>query len=432
MEITPPKIQFTLEEDIPTKIVEKEVIKEVPVDREKIVERPVFVDREKIVQVPELKTEEFYKLVANINSRVQEVKDQFKEVSNQMKYLASDPQQIKKVSSKIDTLEKELKSTIETIGPTTYKNVESIRQEVVKLSQYVQNISKPKDHTRDFQNIIEILNSIGKPDLSKIDSISQYLTVLKQSVDKIKVNPEVKVTTQKIEDTATKEKLEEFTKSINALTNLISTKTKDTDFKLDVVKSLNESNIPLIQDNLKSIVELINKNHEKNPQLFTKILSESKIVDEIKHEIDSIIETNSKEFIKHFASVHHDTKQSIGEEFKAYREEFVRELNQRLFDITLDLKSSIHSILKEELEKSLSSIKLDTPDSPEVTMLSLISTIRETLRNERQPRVFIVSDVHSMNMIEDQIVGDSVLVKKVSFWKRNRLHTWNGTFWKTY
>ena len=160
MEITPPQPQFTLEEDVPTKIIKEEVIVEKEVEKivDRIIEKPVIVEREKLIQVPDLKTEEFYKLIYDIGSKIQDIKNEIKESSAQVIVSTRENQELKKLNNSILKLEKIVENSIKSILPDQYKNIESVRKMLLAFGAR----SWQADLTA--QAITEAISRLDEPD----------------------------------------------------------------------------------------------------------------------------------------------------------------------------------------------------------------------------------------------------------------------------
>jgi succinylglutamate desuccinylase len=439
MEITPGNPQFFIDEEnnnTPTKIVEKEVIVDRPivVRKEVIVDRPVIVEKEKIVKVKDINLESIVTLINNISTKLEDLKSKNKESLDQLKYVASDPQQIKKLGTRLETIQVEISRLAnQPKEPSNDIRFENLRKDLNLVLTQVSNLAKPKDYSRDIESIQNSINNLAQKDLGveKFEEVKQYLTLIKQSVDKVEVKPEVRITTQQIEDTKTRVAVEEVTKAIGSLLSLNSSQSKESGFKLDVVKSLIEAHVPSIFNSLTKLQSTLETQVSGSSEIFLKTLKKSSMLSDIKSETESALESHLTYLNSELNRLFSEIFTSIGSEFEAYREQFTREINQRLFDINLDLKSSVASILKEELNQFLSRMKIDT-DSSDGSVLSLLSTIKETIRSEKAPRTYLVSTIHALNQIESPMIGDTSIVKKVNWFKRNQFYTWNGTYWETY
>lgn len=443
MDITPAPIQ---QEDNKQKSKTKQIVEqhhhhetiiERPVDR--IVEKQVVVEKEKLVKVPEIHTEALYSQLANLNSRVEESKQKLNQLFDQIKYVANDPSKFKRLEDTLGASFKDIVSEVSSVKQEIHRNLVEVKNTISILEKGLGSIKLPsqKDYSNDFSTVIKLIDQSSKTlqSLGKLDEVKSFLSVLKQSIDKINFNPVVNVTTQKIDDSKTVQSLENVNNTLQKLHEVITKKILDYSFKADSVKATVENSQAQMTGLFETLSEQFKAIESRFPKLLVTELQNANISESINTDLSTILDLYRVELTNSYNDI--DAKVRNTYELLSIKvtEEFERLVNQKLFDMTVDLKSSIASIVKEEINSYLKSFKVEV-DMPtnELDSLSYLSVIKETIQStldaQKKHWLYVVNSFEQLPTDYTNYVGRIILVKRLSFFKRNKSFICDGQGWQ--
>jgi len=422
--------------------VERIVEKKVKVPVERIIEKPVVVEREKLVTITDVKTEAFYEQLADLNSSVEKTKELVKQALDQMKYIASDPNKLKSIEELLSKQFSVNIQNIDSVKTESYKNLNVINQSINEIKTYIDK-NKPstsKDYTGDLNTIIRSLESLKLDlnSLNKLSDLSQYLTTIKSSIDRINVTPQVNVTTQKIEDENTKKALSSFTETFIRLESTILKQTKELENRMIQLESLVQKHVPDIYMGMQETVKIHQQVSDKLQSQFKQAIDSYKIEDRIKQTLTSYMIEKLKEDKSLLMAFFLELDKKIQLKFENSDSQFERVVNQKIFDLTLQLQTEISSILKSELNNYLSTINVEVP-TPEVTVksedsseavLSLLGIVKQTIQNSlRKSEPTIVDSYGQLKTLPAKI-GDEACVRKYGLSiRRPKWFKFNGEVW---
>jgi len=443
MDITPAPVQ---QEDTKPKSKTKQIVEqhhhhetiiERPVDR--IVEKQVVVEKEKLVKVPEVHTEALYNQLANIGARIEESKQKLNQLFDQIKYVANDPSKFKRLEETIGSSFVDVKSEVSTIKQELHRSLVEVKNAIARVQEGFGTIKLPpgKDYSNDFSTVIKLIDNVSKPlvSLDKLDEIKSFLSVLKQSLDKINFNPVVNVTTQKIEDTKTVQALDNVNNILAKLHDVITKRINEYSIKADTVKATIEDYLPKIVQLFESLSTQLKTMESKIPKLLVTELNNSNVAESINTDLVTILDLYRTELINSYNDIDLKTRNTYELLSIKVTEEFERLVNQKLFDMTVDLKSTISSIVKEEINSYLKSfrVEVDMPnnDLDSLSYLSLIKeTIQTTLDSQKKYWTYVVNSFEQLPTDYTNYVGRIILVKRLSFFKRNKSFICDGQGWQ--
>lgn len=421
-------------DNIVERVIEKETVVEV--------EKPIIIEKEKIVTVPEFKTEQFYKLVAESNSSLEKTKEMIKETMDQIKYIASDPNKLKNIENILLDKSTETSKNINSIKAEFDKNLGSLLVKIEELKSYIDRNKLP------FQDPTGILNTINttvaglKIDLgtlSKLSDIQQYLSVLKTSVDKIEVRPVVNVNTQKIEDENTRKAVEMFSDSMRIFKEVLERKMKSFEERIITLEALVQPAIPLLKEKMDKTIEAhIDIGNSLASEVISKFDSlqiDKKILSSISSNLQSISEVNKNQI--------DDQYKVLNENIKVYFNDaqviMERVINQKIFDLTLQLEKTISELVQKEFSSYLSNLKIDIipeikveQETKEQDILSFLGSIKQVMEgvlSQRDKEVIVVNTLHELKSKSGKL-GQEAVVKKYGFiFKYSAWFKYDGQEW---
>lgn len=410
------------------------------------VEKPIIVEKEKLITVTntEVKTEEFYKLLSESNSSLEKTKQMVKEAMDQIKYIASDPNKLKSLESLIQNQFSVTNSNFDSLKGEFNKNIASLSVRLEELKPYIDKVkTNGSQESSSYLNSINAVISGIKTDLqslSKISEVQQYLSLIKSSIDKIQVNPIVTVTTQKIEDTETKEAIKKFNETILSLKEVISTRIRGFEERLTILEAFIQPMVPSLKEKMDKTlevhVELANSLASDVIQKF----NDSAIPEKIIYSTKTLINELQEQYKVKANIVKDEVISSLKVHFENNNEDINRVVNQKIFDLSLQLKDIVSNLLQEELTKYLSNLKVDIPpitvqsnDSKE-QVLSLLGVVKQTIRVAFLEMKNEVIVVETLKDLKDKIgkPGQEALVKKhpyMFFFNKSVWFKSNGQEW---
>lgn len=414
------------------KEVEIEKIVEIEKPVERIIEKPVIVETEKIVQVKEVHTDALYEQLSYLNARNEELKQLIKTTLDQIKYVASDPNKFKALQKDLDTKLESFKGHVDSIKPDFYRNIESLRKELISITNKLE--SQKPDNNKNYDSNFELLNKLLQGmrgelvEITKIQDVISYLNIVKKSIDGLNINPKVSVTTQVIEDKNTQESLRLQTEEFKALREDQKSKLLEIIPKLDSVKASVESNLHSITKSVSDIEKVLEQVEVSIPDSVKQAMGEigvdSIVTESMEYIVRDFQDNLSKELSKTISLI----KKSLQESKEGFEKSFDTIMNQKVFDLTIDIQKSISLIVRDELNSYLSSFKVqvDVPDNT----LSLINIIQRTISDslKQEPIKYIVNKVEDLP-VNTNYLGRIVIVRYVSFIKRNKPYIFDGETW---
>lgn len=416
------------------KIVEKEII----VEKEK----QIFIDRpiEKIIQKETIKLDDnLFKLIANINANLESFKKQVNEDFNRYKFDFQNRVEFKQLQGQIESILLKFENNSGETKSSIYKNLNSIRQELILLVDVVKNIPRPeiKDYTKQFELINKLINQTrGDINLyNKLPEITSFLVSLMKKIDSINVNPQVNVTTQIVRNEDLVEQIKKLVEQIESFRNDQKSKLLEIVPKLDSVKATVEKDLQFLKVLTNENLEITkNLKQEISKEVLNKI-EKSNIFGENLKNVQDILNIFTVRFSE-------DMKQSFETSFKSFvlgidtfKQEIETFTTNKLFEILVDVKNIIRDVLKQELDSYLSSVQIkDTEIKDEklnmFDFLNMVkSTISQTIETTKEKNYLNIVEKFEDLPYDDFYKNRIIKVKKVSFLKRNRIYLFDGMNW---
>lgn len=391
--------------------------------------------------VNDFKIEELYKLFSETNNSLEKTKSLVKESLDQIKFIASDPTKLKSIENLISDQFKFNTINVDSLKGEFNKNLGALSVKIEEMKSYIDKNKLPFPDPTGNLNAINATIAGIKIDLnslSKFSDIQQYLTILKSSIDKLNVNPVVNITTQKIEDTDTKAALLQFSTSVNDLKTSFVNKIKDFENRLIFLEALVQPAIPSLKEKMDKTLEAqIEIGTSISSEVISKLIEyklDERIISKLQVYVDSVLSNQQK--------TSEDLKSSMEKELKNYFEnsqkDFERIVNQKIFDLTIQLEDIVSGLLRKELSVYLSNLKIDVPpitvqsnDSKEEVM-SLLGIVKQTIQScfvGMEPTIYIVDEFHQLKHLHTK-PGQEAVVKKYGFiFKRPVWFKFDGIEW---
>lgn len=412
-------------------VIEKEVEKPI----EKIIEKPVFIEKEKLVTVPDIKTEAFYSRIVEINANIEELKNKIKDFHSIIIHLNKQPEYVKEIAFYINETLKNLKEEQKNIEIKILKENDSIKKEFANLYKELNQLNKPVyDYNPKLDAILSIFkNSDKKNESSSINQeLKTYLNMIKTSLDKIDIKPEIKVTTQKVDLNELKNLSNTIEKNVFEINEKVSFHLKEVSTKIDILKALIESTLPNVIIELKEIVKGYKDLQEKVPMKMIDILSKSNLESSISENVKEVVNDFHKKSLKELKEETEKLNEACLKSFDESKNFLDQEIQKTFFENTLSLQKTIKALIESNIKDFLLNIKIENElqDSSD-NVFSVVEFLKKTIQEEVNQIPIYVKNLKSLKSLKVP-KGKIAIVNKVSFWKRNVPYIFDGKSWILY